>query len=176
MTLVAGLNIAAYLTGYAFRIPIMTRLAKSHDPALNRRYFHEETLVAALALTGVPALFALIGHTEILLELRAGFTTFFAGPLLLPALLIGALYGCLYLFGTGIYLDRRENTYCIPLNRCSSLLSGLFAAYGLTLLVGLKPPSGNQLAGAFMILTALAVLMLSTLRGYRRACAGWPSA
>jgi protein-tyrosine-phosphatase len=172
MTLVAVLNIAAYLTGYAFRIPTMTRLAKSHDPALNHRYFHEETLVAALALTGVPALFALIGRTEILLELRAGFTTFFVGPLLLPALLIGALYGCLYLFGTGVYLDRRENTYCIPLNRCSSLLSGLFAAFGLTLLVGLRPPSGYQLAGAFVILAALAILMLSTLRGYRHAVRG----
>ena len=172
MTLVAGLNIAAYLMGYSIRIPIMTGIAKSNDPALNHRYFHEETLVAALALTGVPALFALIGRSEILLELRAGFTTFFAGPLVFPALLIGVLYGCLYLFGTGIYLDRRENTYCIPLNRCSSLLSGLFASFGLTLLVGLKPPSGYQLAGACIILTALAILMVSTLQAYRRTVHG----
>ena len=86
----------------------------------------------------MPALFALIGRGEIALELRAGFTTFFAGPLVVPALLIGVLYGCLYLFGTGIYLDRRENTYCIPLNRCSSLLSGLFASFGLTLLARLE--------------------------------------
>ena len=87
MTLVAGLNIAAYLLGYSFRIPIMTDMAKSDDPALNHRYFHEETLVAALALTGVPALFALIGRGEIPLELRAGFTIFFVGPLVFPALL-----------------------------------------------------------------------------------------
>jgi protein-tyrosine-phosphatase len=172
MTLVAGLNIAAYLIGYSFRIPGMTRLAKSVDPALNQRYFHEETLVAALALTGVPALLALFGRSEIPLELRAGFTTFFASPLVFPALLIGALYGCLYLFGTGIYLDRRENTYCIPLNRCSSLLSGLFAAFGLTLLVGLKPPSSYQLAAAGIILAALAILMVSTLQSYRRAARG----
>ena len=80
MTLVAGLNIASYLLGYSFRIPYMTRLAKSDDPSLNQRYFHEETLVAALALTGVPVLLALIGGSEILLELRGGFTTFFANP------------------------------------------------------------------------------------------------
>ena len=92
--------------------------------------------------------------------------------LLFPALLIGVLYGCLYLFGTGIYLDRRENTYCIPLNRCSSLLSGIFAAFGLTLLVGLRPPSGYQLIAACIILTALAILMASTLQGYRRAARG----
>ena len=111
----------------------------------------------------MPALLALLGSTEILLEL-AGFTTFFASPLVFPALLIGVLYGCLYLFGTGIYLDRRENTYCIPLNRCSSLLSGLFASFGLTMVLGLKPPSGYQLVGAGIILTALAILMVSTLQ------------
>ena len=105
-------------------------------------------------------------------ELRAGFTTFFAGPLVVPALLIGVLYGCLYLFGTGIYLDRRENTYCIPLNRCSSLLSGVVASFGLTWFLGWKPPSGYQLAGAGVILAALAFLMVSTLRGYRPAMQG----
>ncbi len=172
MTLIAGLNIAAYLLGYSIRIPIMTGIAKSSDPALNRRFFHEETLVAAVALTGVPALFALMGRGEIMLELRAGFSTFFASPLVVPALLIGVLYGCLYLFGTGIYLDRRENTYCIPLNRCSSLLSGIFASFGLTWLLDVKPPSGYQFAAAGIILTALAILMVSTLRGYRRAVHG----
>lgn len=70
MTLIAGLNIAAYLIGYTIRIPIMTGIAKSKQPAHNHRYFHEETLVAALALTGIPAVFALIGRSEILLELR----------------------------------------------------------------------------------------------------------
>ena len=33
MTLVAGLNIAAYLMGYSFRIPNMTDIAKSNEPA-----------------------------------------------------------------------------------------------------------------------------------------------
>ena len=64
MTLVAGLNIAAYLLGYCVRIPNMTYVAKSTDPAHNIRYFHEETLVAALALTGVPALWGLIGRGQ----------------------------------------------------------------------------------------------------------------
>src|SRR5271156_6098341 len=42
-------------------IPNMTGLAKSPDRAINARYFYEETLVAALALTAVPALCLLIG-------------------------------------------------------------------------------------------------------------------
>jgi protein-tyrosine-phosphatase len=172
ITLIAGLNIAAYLLGYALRIPIMTYLAKSEDPALNHQYFHEETFVAAIVLTGVPALLALIGRGETMLELRAGFTSFFTGPLIFPALLIGALYGCLYFFGTKVYLDQRENTYSIPLNRCSSLLSGLVASFGLTLLLGLNPPSGYQLAGAGIIFIALAILMVSALQGHRRTARG----
>jgi protein-tyrosine-phosphatase len=167
MTAIAGLNIAAYLIGYCVRIPNMTGIAKSHDPTFNFRYFHEETFVAALALTGLPALFALVGHGPVARELRAGFTTFFASPMVVPALLIGVLYGCLYLFGTGIYLDRRENTYCIPLNRCSSLLSGLVASFSLTWLFGWTPPSGSQIAAAGIIFGVLAVLAFSSVQGRR---------
>jgi protein-tyrosine-phosphatase len=172
MTLVAGLNIAAYLLGYCIRIPNMTGVAKSLDRAINARYFHEETLVAAIALSGLPALCLLIGDGPILAELRAGFTTFFADPLVVPALIIGVLYACLYLFGTGVYLDHRENTYCIPLNRCSSLLSGVAASFGLTWLLGWSPPSGYQIVAALVIVAALAFLMVSTLRHSRPAMRG----
>jgi protein-tyrosine-phosphatase len=172
MTLVAGLNIAAYLTGYLCRIPTLTLAAKSNESASNRRFFYEEAVVAAIASTAIPGLLAIIGRGEIMQEVRAGFTTFFAGPLVFPALLIGALYACLYVFGTWIYLDQRENTYCIPLNRCSSLLSGLVASYGLVFVLGLRPPSSYQLAGAGIILVALAILMASTLQAYRRAARG----
>jgi protein-tyrosine-phosphatase len=172
MTLLAGLNIAAYLTGYLCRIPIMTLAAKSDDPGSNRRFFHEEAVVAAIALTAIPGLLAIIGRRAIMQDLRTGFTTFFAGSLVFPALLIGAIYACLYVFGTWIYLDRRENTYCIPLNRCSSLLSGLVASYALMFILGLKPPSHYQLAGAGIILVALAILMVSTLQAYQRAARG----
>jgi protein-tyrosine-phosphatase len=169
MTLVAGLNIAAYLLGYCVRIPNMTGVAKSSDRAINARYFYEETLVAAIALTGVPALCLLLGNGPILTELRAGFTTFFADALVVPALIIGVLYACLYLFGTRVYLDHRENTYCIPLNRCASLLSGVVASFGLTWFLGLRPPSGYQVVAAVVILAALGFLMVSTLRDFRPA-------
>jgi protein-tyrosine-phosphatase len=172
MTLLAGLNIAAYLLGYCVRIPNMTYIAKSTDPARSIRYFHEETLVATLALTGVPAVWALIGRGRIPAELREGFTTFMAGPLVVPSLTIGVLYGCLYLFGTAIYLDSRENTYCIPLNRCSSLLSGIVASYALSSFFGWKTPSGYQLAGAATLFAALVILMVSTLWDHRPAMHG----
>ena len=114
----------------------------------------------------------LIGDGPILAELRAGFNTFFADRLVVPALIIGVLYACLYMFGTGIYLDPRENTYCIPLNRCSSLLSGVVASFGLTWFLGCKPPSGYQVAAAVVILAALAFFVVLTLRDSRPAMRG----
>jgi protein-tyrosine-phosphatase len=164
MTLDAALIITAYLAGYAARLSLMTSVAKSAEPAPNRRYFFEETAVAAIALTAVPALVALLGRGEVATQLRDGFTTFLATRMAWPALVIGLLYACLYVFGSGIYLDGRENTFCIPLNRCSSLLSGVVASYGLVALFGLRPPSAFQLTGAFIIVIALVLLMLSSAR------------
>ena len=60
MTLVAAMNIAAYLGGYVVRLNVMSRLAKDVDPDVNRRYFFEETFVAAVALILIPSLVALV--------------------------------------------------------------------------------------------------------------------
>ncbi len=161
LTTLASLTIVAYLTGYVLRIPCVTSMAKSTDPAATYRYFVEEQLAAMFFLLVIPAVFALIGKGEIMSELRLGFTGLFAGSVTLPALIIGALYACLYCFGTLIYLDCRENTFCIPLNRGSSLLAGLFASYVLALFYGQRPPSAAQLGGAGLI--AVALLFLSPL-------------
>jgi protein-tyrosine-phosphatase len=180
MTVAAALIVGTYLAGYIVRINLMTGVAKSTDPATNRRFYFEEAAVAAVALTAVPAAVAVVGRGEVAGQLREGFTTFFATPMVWPALAIGLLYSCLYVFGTAIYLGGRENTFCIPLNRCSSLLSGVVASYGLVALFGLRPPSGYQLAGAAIIVVALLLMMLAsrsdglttTQRIYLFVCAG----
>ncbi|WP_414623142.1 hypothetical protein [Calothrix sp. CCY 0018] len=164
MTMLAVLNLSAYLMGYVFRLQFMNRLAKSEQKAENRRFFLEETMVTAIALTLIPALLALIGRGEILQQLRSGFTSFLVTPLVLPALAIGLLYACLYFFGSHIYLDSRENTFAIPLNRCSSLMSGLVASLGLTLLLGQKLPSYPQLLAAGIIIIALLCLSIPALQ------------
>jgi len=123
-------------------------------------------MTAMLLLIVVPGAIALIGTGGISLELRHGFTSFFSTPAIWPALLIGVLYAGLCFFGTRIYLDRRENTFCIPLNRCSSLLSAIAASFGLTLLYSQRPPGGGQLVGAALII--MAILILSPLHHFRR--------
>lgn len=158
LTAVAELTIAAYLTGYLLRLPCVTALAKVEDRNITRGYFVEESMVAMVALVAIPALFALIGQGPIILALRQGFADLFVSNLTLPAMLIGALYACLYCFGTLIYLDCRENTFCIPLNRGSSLLAGVVASYILAIFLGQRSPSAAQLAGASLIVLALLVL------------------
>jgi protein-tyrosine-phosphatase len=165
MTVIAALNIAAYLTGYMLRLPCMNRLAKSEDKEASYRYFVEEQMVAMPVLVAVPAIFALIGQGEIMMELRRGFTSFLESDLIGPALLVGALYAGLGVFGTLIYLNRRENTFCIPLNRCTSLLSGVAASYALAFLFQQAPPSHAQLLGAGLIM--IAILCLSPLHHLR---------
>ena len=164
LTGVAALTIGAYLLGYLLRLPCLNALAKTTDVSVTRKYFVEEIMVALPLLVLAPALLALAGRGEIVMELRAGFTGFFTSGVTLPAVLIGALYACLYCFGTLIYLDCRENTFCIPLNRCASLLAGVCAAFVLTLFLNQAPPSAAQLGSAGLIVVAL--LFLSPLHHF----------
>lgn len=161
LTSLAAITIGAYLLGYLLRIPCFTSMAKIEDDETTRRYFVDEAVAAIFFLLAIPVLLAMFGQGEIVAELRKGFFDLRGGGVTLPALLIGALYAALYCFGTLIYLDCRENTYCIPLNRSSSLLAGVVASFGLALMFGLTAPSEAQLASAAMIVVAL--LFLSPL-------------
>lgn len=161
LTPLAALIIGAYLCGYVLRLPCVTSLAKQEDTEITRRYFVQESVVALMFLVAIPIVFAVIGRGEIMLQLRQGFVGLFSSGLTLPAFMIGALYAALYCFGTLIYLDGRENTFCIPLNRGSSLFAGLVATLLLALFFGQAFPSMAQLGSASLI--ALALLALSPL-------------
>jgi len=163
-TLAASLNLAAYLAGYTFRLRQMTAQAKSEDAAVNRRFFVEENMVAMVALVAVPALVAASGSGETALQLRQGFASVLTNPLGSPALLVGVCYGIVAVFGTLIYLEGSENTFCVVVNRGSSLLSGVVSSFGLALLIGAPLVSIRQLAATAIVLSAMALLAVSRLR------------
>jgi hypothetical protein len=147
-------TVACYLCGYALRLPMMTRLAKTADLEVARRYFVDEAVVAMLALPLIPPCLALVGSHAIASASWRGLTTFWQGPALAPALAIGALYAGLFVFGTLIYLDRRENTFCVPLNRGASLFAGLVASWAF----GATAVPWAQLVGAGLMVGALLLL------------------
>ena len=158
LSLLAILNLAAYLTGYALRLPCMTRIAKNGDKRLSIGYFVEEQIVAMPTLVLVPSILALVGGGAIMNDLRFGFIHLFSGPFVLPGLAIGFFYAGLGIFCTFIFLDRRENTFCIPMHSCSSLLAGIAASYILTWQLHAPAPSGAQIGGTLLIITALLIM------------------
>jgi protein-tyrosine-phosphatase len=161
MTVVAALDVAAYLTAYFFRFQYMTRLAKTEDRNTTLRYFVEEQIIATPALLMALALLAAIGKGDTMMELRHGFTTFFGSQMVGPAFLVGLCYAGLCVCTTFIFLDRRENMFCIPMHCGSSMLSGVAASYALTFFFNQAPPSTPQLLSAGLIIIAL--LFLSPL-------------
>lgn len=159
LTLGAVASLAVYYAGYTGRFEIMSRVAKTGDEHTNRRYFAEEAISSAVWQVLLCAVLAVAGLGPISTALREGFTTFLLTSAVLPAFGIGLLYSALYVYGTLIYLDPREYTWCVPANRCASLLSGLVASFGLTALTGIAAPGTGQLIATGFI--ALAILALS---------------
>lgn len=159
ITLGALASLAFYYAGYIGRFQIMSRVAKTGDEHTDRRYFAEEAISSAVWQILLCAVLAVAGLGSVSAALREGFTTFLLTPAVLPAFGIGLLYSALYVYGTLIYLDPREYTWCVPANRCASLLSGLVASFALTALTGIAAPGTGQLIATGFI--ALAILALS---------------
>jgi hypothetical protein len=169
ITVVALLNAAVYVTAYFIRLLAMSRLTKSDDLPSRMRYFVEEQIVAPPVNVLVLAIFAAIGAGDAMLQTRAGFGAFFHGAGLVVGLtfLAGALSQVTGICGTLTLMDRRENTFCVPVNRASSVLSGIAASLLLWALTGAKPPATSELLGAALII--LAILVLSLSPAYERA-------
>jgi general stress protein CsbA len=181
MTAVTVVDVVLYLLGYFVRLRFMSRLAKSDDERATLRYFVEEQLMGTPLLLLLLAGLAVLGHPGSTSEwgrftggLRAGFTTFFDRDLAVVATVavIGLLSQGTGIFGALILLDRRENTFCVPVNRASSILAGVVGSAGLALTLGDKWPSGWELVGAALVVTAIAVLAMPTLLARPRAPQG----
>jgi len=155
LPLLAALNLGAYLLGYALRTPLMTKLAKVRDAEVTRRYYVQEVLVTIVLLAAMPAAMAPFNGA-----MRRGFTTFWTmhSAAVVPVVLIGVFYGCHNIFGTLIYLDGRENTFCIPLFCGASFLAGYSAVFLLSLFFAFPTPPMSQFISSAMIISALLLL------------------
>ena len=158
LSLAALLNLAAYLTGYALRLSSMTEIAKTGEKEVACAYFVEEQVVAMSAIVLVPGVLALIGGSDIANQLRFGFAHLFSGFFALTGWAIGFFYAGLGIVLSFIYLDRRENSFCMPLFSCSSLFAGIVASYCLMWWAHGPTPNKLQISAALLIVTALLVM------------------
>lgn len=164
-----AIDVALYLACYFIRLQIMSHKAKSQDPKTNLRYFVEEQLVSSPSLLIALSVWALVGWGSAADQLRDGFTTFFDRPVWLLGLLVGVLSQGTGIFGGLILLDRRENTFSVPVNRASSVLAGVVASISLWILMDAKPPKGVDLVGAAVMISAILVLSLGAAYDRARA-------
>lgn len=154
----AVLTVALYVLGYFIRLAVMTRVAKTGDPASVRRYFVEEKILAlplaVLALAGLSAsgLGAQAG------ELEWGFVQVWTDPVIVSLAFIALSLTIISLFAAIILLDVRENSYCVPLERSSSLIAGLAGAYLLHWGWQLPAPKSSEMIGALVLILAIALL------------------
>lgn len=168
MKIVAMVDVTAYLSSYFIRLRLMSMKAKSEDPNANLRFFVEEQLVATPAVMISLVVLAVIGQGEIMMAIRAGFTTFWAESGVVPhVLFIGLASQGTGICGGLILLDKRENTFCVPVNRSSSILAGIVASLILTVWLGNPLPSAHQFVGAGLIIGALMFLSIPPILAKR---------
>ena len=170
MRTIAVIDIAVYLTAYFIRFQFMSRLAKTDDPDVTKSYFVQEQMVATPATVLICVVIALLGtNGGIAGEVRAGFLEVPAMAALPLVVLIGILSQGTGVFGTLVFLDQRENAFCVPVNRCSSILAGIVASYSLAFLLGQSTPSVYKMIGAGMIVGAILFLTIPPMLARRRA-------
>lgn len=164
LTIIAGVDVALYLAGYFVRLRFMSRLAKTDDRSASVRYFVEEQMVATPAVVAFLVAVALVGEGPIMLAVREGFTSMWTSDALVPAIVIGLFSQGTGIFGALVLLDGRENAFCVPVNRASSVLAGVVASAILAAIgLGAGVPHA-ELAGAVLVLGAIVALAAPSLR------------
>ncbi|HET9621200.1 MAG TPA: hypothetical protein VFP84_07530, partial [Kofleriaceae bacterium] len=158
-----AIDLGLYLGSYFLRLRLMARLGKSDDPAVRRRYFVEEQMVATpAALLGL-AVLAVVAPIAVRAPLRDGFAALDLSATTGWAVLAGVCSQGTGVFGGLLLLDAHEASYCVPLNRAASILGGVAAAIGLAQVFATPWPSGWELAGAGVLLLAIALLWIGPL-------------
>ena len=158
LTIAATIDIIAYLAAYFFKLQFMSRLAKTDQPTATLRYFVEEQMVASPLLVLVLIVMACIGSGDVMMGFRTGLTSFVATPGAVFAFMVGLFYAALCVCTTLIFLDRRENTFCVPMHCGSSMLSGFTATAILAYLFNQSSPTMAQSVSAGFIVVALGFL------------------
>lgn len=162
MTVLCAVDICLYLFCYFFRLLFMSNRAKSEDQSERKGYFVEEQLTAGPSILLGIIVTGIIGSTmssqSIPGMIWSGIVDVPLSGYLWHVFLIGVFSYGTGLFGSLIFLDRRENTFTVPANRVSSIIAGVIATYFLALFYGQRFPSSEQLIGVALVIAAIAFL------------------
>ncbi|WP_129791588.1 hypothetical protein [Sphingosinicella sp. CPCC 101087] len=167
----AILTVIVYTAGYFLRLAVMNRVSKGQDPAAVRRYFVEEKVFALPLSVAALAAISASGFGTQAGELGFGFIHVWTDPVIVWLVLIAGTLTFVSVFSIIILLDPHENAYCVPLERASSLLAGIIAAYVLAAGWGLQMPRMAELIGAIILISAIVLLSVAPRLRKSRAAA-----
>jgi hypothetical protein len=154
----AILTIVLYTIGYFVRLYVMTRIAKTGDPDMVKRYFVEEKMVGIPMAALILALLSLINFGSQSGQLGFGFIGVWSSGQMSAILILSLLLFATSVFSILILIDPRENTFCVPIERSSSILAGIAAAYVLAMLSLGALPTSAELTGALLLIGAIMLL------------------
>jgi drug/metabolite transporter (DMT)-like permease len=160
LTPLAIITVVLYTVGYFVRLAVMTRVGKTGDPDTVKGYFVEEKMVAIPAAVFVLGLLSMLNFGAQAGQLGFGFVGVWSSHQLGWMGLLAALLVLTSIVSLWILMDRRENTFCVPLERSASVLAGLAAAFVLAFMSIAPRPTPAELTGAGLLVAAIFVLSL----------------
>lgn len=160
----AIVTVVLYTLGYFLRLIIITKVGKSGDPDVVKGYFVEEKLVGIPGAVLVLALLSLFNFGSQSGQLEFGFVDVWTSNQIGWIIVVAVLLVLVSVFSILILLDRRENTFCVPLERSSSVLAGIAAAFVLAHMSLGPMPTGPELIGATLLVVAIFVLSFGAHR------------
>lgn len=164
-----GLDLIVYLASYFVRLSCMSKLAKSQNSDDTKKFFVEEQMVGTPSIFILLIIAAIVGGVTgaapdtLLGGIHAGFTTFWQHPanVIAIAMAIGFCSQFNGVFGGLILLYPSENSFAVPVNRCSSILAGLVATCLLAIAFdNYNLPQTGEFVGAAFIIGAVLFLAL----------------
>ena len=154
----AVITVVLYTVGYFVRLAVMTKIAKTGHANSVQRYFVEEKIVAFPVAVLILALLSSMNFGEQSGELGFGFAGIWSSNQLVPIFVLSALLVAVSIFSIFILIDQRENSFCVPIERSSSILAGIGAAFVLGRMGLSASPTPVELIGAGLLILAIVLL------------------
>ncbi len=162
LSFAAALNIGIYLACNLLRLFLMSSFAKSTCLDEKKRFFTEDQMTANAVLWVCVIGTGLIGSTmdpqSLPGQMWSGIVAFPTKGFLGTAIVIGLCSFGAGLFGSLIFLDRRENTFTVPANRVSSVIAGVVASCWIAFQYHADLPPTKEFVGMGLIVTAIIFL------------------
>ena len=155
-------TVVLYTVGYFLRLAVMTRISKSGDAGERARLFRRgKAHRAAACRWSRSRAVGFMGLGTQADELAWGFTRAWSDPVFLLLAGGGFTLTIISVFAAIILLNPRENSYCVPLERSSSLLADSPRPIVLHAFWNQPAPTGSELIGAVLLLGAIVLLTLA---------------